>query len=89
MSIEPVTIRANFIYADDGSIPSALDGYEMHMFFADRGDCLTADYETAADAVKAISAEYLGVDVDGIGVMLSVFGDPAPRWVDFTLDASA
>jgi hypothetical protein len=68
-----------------GDRPAALDGYELHMFFADRGECLAAGYETAADAVAAISAEYLGPDVDGIGVVLSIWGGGVNRWDDYSL----
>jgi len=84
--IDPVIIRPAFIDAD-GNRPSALDGYEMHMFFADRGDCLNGEYETATDAVAAILAQYLGADVDGYGVELSIWGGGVNRWVDYSLSA--
>ena len=82
--IDPVIVRPAFIDAD-GDRPASLPGYEMHMFFADRGECLKADYETALDAVRAIQAEYLGADVDGIGVVLSIWGAGVNFWEDFNL----
>ena len=85
--IDPVIIRPAFIDAD-GNRPSSLDGYEMHMFFADRGDCLNGEYETATDAVAAISAQYLGADVDGYGVELSIWGSGVNRWTDYSLSAA-
>ena len=81
---DPVIVCPAFIDAE-GVRPAALDGYELHMFFADRGACLDADYETAADAVAAIADQYLGVDADGIGVELSIWGAGVNRWDDYSL----
>jgi hypothetical protein len=84
---DPVIIRPAFVDSD-GNRPASLDGYEVHMFFADRGACLAADYATAADAAAAIRAEYLGRDVDGYGVVLSIWGGGVNRWDDYELDAA-
>jgi len=84
--IDPVIIHPVFIDAD-GNRPSALDGYEMHLFFADRGDCLYGEYESASYAFAAISAQYLGADVDGYGVELSIWGGGVNRWTDYSLSA--
>jgi hypothetical protein len=77
-------ICAAFIDAD-GNRYSEFAGYEMHMFFRDRGKCLNRKYKTASNAVAAISAQYLGVDVDGCGVVVSIWSDNKDDWLDYPL----
>lgn len=84
-----VLIRAEFVSNDKKRVEN-FDGYEMHMFFADRGQCLEKDYVSIKDALSAIKEEYLGADCDNVGVTLYLWDGSFPcKWINYDLALAA